>query len=521
MRRWQVLLLLAVLVLAPVAGVQGSGIRQLTERAYLPLVPLGWTVVTGWDYVDASINVVNMAATGAWVRMCFHYWYYGDEFCPLALATSEGSVSNPFQLPVDTSVEILPFLTGGLGGAGLYSAVVFADQDVAAIVNLSTWIARGGTPYYNASYNGTPADGVSVRYAPSVVQSYYDWDCEVVSQNMANSAQYISGEFFTEGSSTVCNSGHIDSLPRYTASSWLRGYSLPSACDADGDGYNGAARFSAIGPVAVAVFQVAWESVYGPAGRAQAYSGFGPGATVLYAPALYYGYYGWDSSINVQNQGLNDTTVQVIYSDGYVASHVLPSGASHLFYQWEEGQAGHHTPGSKFSASIVSGGELIIAVVNAATTQAWPGNWAPRDQAQTYSAPSYNESATTVVFPQIMREYYGWYTSYTIQNVGPNMTNVLVSYSGVPECQDLVVGPIAPGANVEIYQGGASDGLCPSLPGSPQPGNPNAAGYRGAVTAQVAGPSVIVGIVNQSNFYHRVTAGETGDWSMAYNGLGK
>jgi hypothetical protein len=486
---------------------------------YLPFVPK-YFYSDGQTW-DSSINIVNTGTSLISVRM-FFLNSAGGQYVPTALAYPEGTLSNPFALGAGGSVEILPFNTDELPGGSVYSVVMTSTGDIAAIANLTTWINSPAPPHYNGSYSGA-ASGATKVFMPSVVWHYYDWNSHLAVQNLTGSAQNISVVFYYEGTSGACNGVGANAVPPY-ATFYVDVSTLDLAsCDTNADGYNGSATITSGGDIFAVDNQTAATTVWGPAGRTQTYSGFGAGSTDLYAPALYYGYYGWDSSINVQNVGTGVATVYVLYSDGYSLTTTIPTDGSVLLYQYTEGQAGNHTAGTKFSGFMraTSGGPLV-AVVNAATNQPWPGGYAPYDQAQTYSALTPDEATGTLVFPQIMREYYGWYTSYTVQNATNSDVNLLISYDGMGSlCQDIAYGPLGPNANVEFYQGGPTDALCPNLPGAAQPGDPNIASYRGAVTVEVDGVGWIVGVANQTNFAHRVTSGETGDWSMSYNGINR
>lgn len=460
---------------------------------------------------DSSFNIVNLGTTEAEVSVTFHEMD-GTAHMPTQLGTSTGLISNPFFLAVGTSVEVLPFQTPELPD-GRYSVVISSDQQIAAIANLTTWIAGEGAPYFNGSYSGAEDLGETMMYMPAIVWDYYGWNSHVSVQNLAMDDATMTVDFYEEGSDTVCatyDPGAV--VPNYSAIHIDVTSDVDlTPCDTDGEaGYNGSAVINSDMPVAAVDNQtVAMEGWYGPAGRTQTYNGFlmTQANDMLYIPGLYYLYYGWDSSFNVQNLGTTDAAVTVTYSDGCTKNATIPPNGSYLFYQWAEGEAGGcHTAGTQFAAVVESdAGQPLVAVVNAATNQS-DGYWAPLNQSQSYSA--FPGGGTNVSFPLIMMEYYGWTTSYTIQNVGANDVNLLVSYGDVATCQNLPLGPIAPGASEEVYQG--ADSLCPDLPTE----------YRNAVTVEVVEvDGQIIGIANQTNFTNRDEPTTTGDWSQSYNGL--
>jgi len=145
-----------------------------------------------------------------------------------------------------------------------------------------------------------------------------------------------------------------------------------------------------------------------------------------------------------------------------------------------------------FAATITSSTENIVAVANAAN---------PAKQAQTYSAFADGATTTKVGLPTVMKDYYDWDSSFTVQNVGTASTVVTVAYSGYAS---YTLPSLAPGASIEVYQ-----------PADPNLSLPS--GYRGSVTLTSSGGVPIAGIVNETNPPGQ--AAGTGDWSMSYNGF--
>lgn len=434
---------------------------------------------------DSSFTVVNLGTATATVSVTF-YDESGNPYTPSSLGTSTGAISNPFSLNAGASVEILLFQTGTLPD-GRYSVVISADQPIAAIANLTNSI--GGTqPYFNGSYSGLEDVGQTIMYMPAITKGYYGWNSHLSMQNLTGSAMNITVNFYVENSNVVCHTEGPHSTPAYA--SWhldVGALALPASCDVNADGYNGSATVEASGPVAAVDNQTV--DAYG---LTQDYNGFTAGGTTIYAPALYYEYYGWNSSINVQNVGTAATTVNVTYSDGVTNTCSLGPNASCLLYQPLEG----HTAGTYFSA-ILTADQPLVAVINAATSAAV-------GQAQTYNA--FIAGGTKFGLPLTMKGYYGWNTSFTVQNIGSANVNVQITYAPDSSVgfggKTYTAGPIAPGANLEVYQP-----IDPDLP----------PGYHGAVTVEVVGTGTIIAIVNQ------VCDGQlgvtSGDWAMSYNGL--
>jgi hypothetical protein len=148
-----------------------------------------------------------------------------------------------------------------------------------------------------------------------------------------------------------------------------------------------------------------------------------------------------------------------------------------------------HPKTGKFAATVTSQGQPVVAIANAAN---------PSNQAQTYGG--FSGGSDTVGLPTTMKQYYGWDTAFTCQNVGGVNTALNISYQGYAG-NAYNTASLAPGASVEIYQPGES-----FLPN----------GFRGSVTVQAnASGGEVACIVNQTQGANQ--AAGMGDWSMSYN----
>ncbi len=464
-----VLVLLVVLVAVPLAAAQGGGV---------------------WD---SSFTIINLGSADATVHVTF-YDENGNEYNPTDLG---GGTSNDFTLPAGESKEILVFLipAAQLPDGHAYSVVISADQPIAVIANLTNTVySPAQSPSFSGSYSGFEDVGQTAVYMPAIVENYYEWDSHVSMQNLTGGELDITIEFFTEGTNHVCHTEGPHTTPAY--SSWHLDIDPDvdlTGCDTNSDGYNGSAKVSAAGPIAVVDNQTA--DIYG---MTATYRGFTPdqATDVYYVPALYYLYYNWFSSINIQNVGTVTTTVTVDYSDGAADGTCdLSPGESCLLIQLLE--SGHDP---KFSAVIQAAdpSAKLVVVAQAGTTVESALN-------QAFAYEGFAAGGTTFGLPLTMDMYYGWFTSFTVQNIGSADVNIEYTYAPDPSVgfagATCTAGPITPGANLEIVQ--IAD-PCVDLP----------AGYHGGVT--VTGSGDIIVIVSQNNV-EQMTA-RPGDWSMSYDG---
>jgi hypothetical protein len=426
----------------------------------LVAVPLVGAQVGQWD---SSCTIVNMGSAAATVNVTF-YDAAGVATTPPVL--SDGR-TNPFTLAAGASAVVylpsIPTLPDGT-----YSVVVSADQPIAAIANL---IGVNGAIYFNGSYSGAEDESQVAQYLPSINKAFYTWNSHLSIQNLTAAAMDITVNFYVGFTAPVI-APLVQNVAAYAF--WHLDVGAVAGLP---DGYNGSVVVTAPGPIAAIDNQTA-----DPNGLTQDYNGFNAGATTLYCPALYFNYYTWNSSLNVQNVGTVTTTVNVAYSDGTSNSHELGPNAAFLFYQPDE--AGHL---DTFSA-VVTSAEPVVAIVNAAN---------PMAQAQTYNC--FSAGTTSFFAPIVEKNYYGWTSGVQAQNIGTIAADVTVTFE-TPGCSRTV--NVAAGGTAVFYQG---DDAC--LPD----------GYGASATITSAQPIVV--IVNQTLGANQT--GDQGDWSMSYNAFGQ
>ena len=456
-------------------------VLALVALVMLSIVPLASAQVGTWD---SSFTVVNLGTADANVDITF-YDEAGTSYHP---GTLNDDRSNPFVLQAGKSAVIyLPGIPSGLPD-GRYSVVISADQPIVAIANL---VGTSGALGFNGSYSGMEDAGQTAMSMPSVNKDFYGWNSHLSIQNLTGAAMDITVDFYA--GTPVAIATVTQTVPAY--SSWHLDVAsvatLPS-------GYNGSAVVHASGPVAVVDNQTVATQVIPeiPAGSDQAYNGLAGGDTTLYCPALYDQFYGWFSSLNVQNIGSVTATVTVDYSDNH-ANDVVEIGpnAAHLFVY----NTGAHS--TTFSAKVTSSGPNIVALANAAN---------PDGQGQTYNCFFSNQASTSYYTPLAMKWFYGWNTGIQLMNVGTADAHVSIIYEGYPATAPVTV----PSNGTYIFY----------TPGDTRLPGVNCsiwdAGWSGS--AQITSDQPIVVIVNQSKEGVRAISCPDnppiqGDWSMSVN----
>jgi hypothetical protein len=328
-------------------------------------------------------------------------------------------------------------------------------------------------------------DADTAVYIPALLRNYYNWTSFLTVQNAGTGSADVTVDYYAEGNPSSVHQDSATGIPPGVSVDF--DISAASYATHLGTTFKGSAVISSTQPVAVVDNQTT------PSGQTQSYNGFTAGAKTVYVPDLYNGYYTWVSSINIQNMGTVPTTVTISYSDAVTSyCNDLAAGGSCLLYQPVEG----HASGTRFSATITSDTEDIVSIVNQAVNA--------RNQAQSYSGMT--GGSRLVLMPKIMKGYYQWVTSFSVQNIGGGPTDITVTYSpyGGYAGTAYTIYNLAGGDSYQAYQG--NDINIPS-------GHELPSGYRGSVVVTSSAEDII-GTVNETHL-----APGAGDWSASTNAM--
>jgi len=279
-----------------------------------------------------------------------------------------------------------------------YSAVISCDVEVGAVSNYTG--SGGGSA---ASYGGVASADTAMNVSlPGVYREYYTYNSNVVVQNVGSAAADITLKIYAPGNSTpvaqVTETGVAPNAAAHFDQSTMVGLA------------NGiyAADVESTQNVAAIV------NIWNAAGQQYSYNGVVAGAAVAYAPVLMNGYYGFNTALTVQNLGSSVANVTVTYSNGSSSTASIAVGSSQLFYTPNEGLPA----GWIGSAKIEAPGGEIVALVNESDSN---------NRAASYTG--FVSGSTTSNAPIVLKEYYGYSTSITCQNVGAAATTINVAYS--------------------------------------------------------------------------------------------
>jgi hypothetical protein len=357
-------------------------------------------------------------------------------------------------------------LNSGFNG----SVVVSADQPIAAI---AVQEARNPSDeVYQGTYSGFSSEQASDEFfIPTVMKGFYGYTTEISVQNASLGLVDVTINYA---------GGTSDSYSDLKPGQVVRFDNGSTAGMADG--YFGSGIVTAMGGEIVAV--VNENNV--AARLQQTYEGFSAlgAGTELYAPVLMRSFYGFDTSVQVQNVDPGSTDVTIHYSNGTSKTQTLSNqGEFFLFTQGNDAGIPDNWIGS---ARITStGGNRIIAVVN-------------QQNDTTGKAASYNAVAnpgTNFVGPNVMKNFYGFNTSVQVQNLGSSTTCTATFSNGTSQTSPSL-GQYA--THLFTQQNNAALG----------------SSFIGSVEVDCGGQP-LVAIVNQNG------PDGMGDNAMAYNAIGQ
>lgn len=291
---------------------------------------------------------------------------------------------------------------------GTYSAVANCSGKAAIVSNFGDYDSGAG--YLGSS-------GSATWYLPGLYDDYYDYYSTVIFQNTTSNIIDVTLEVFQANSEVP-----VLTLTYAGVNSYDSGY-----FELEGRGelltnqtYSG--KITATGNIAPVVNIYGRDSVEG---QLYSYKGFSSGAKTMYAPVVMKNYYGYNTSLNIQNIGDGSTTVTVTFSNGYPKSNTLQAKAAWSIYLPTQ------TPGLSdglYGVKITSNNYSIVVLVNESNSY---------NRAASYTGMT---SGYGVVYAPVLDKRYNSYnSSVTCQMIsnGPNSINIQY-YTGSTPLTSLV-----------------------------------------------------------------------------------
>ena len=358
--------------------------------------------------------------------------YYDSDGNPVAGADQS------LTIPAGGQVTVVQYTDDPLLD-GIYSAVVSSDRPVAVIVNQQTappgLSYMGSTPPF-ASYTGFESGSTQVTL-PEIMYNWYGYYTEFFVQNVGSGSANVEVAFHPglAGASGVTDNA---SIPQYASHlfSQKNMSSLGAPSGTYAGRFIGSAVITSTQPI-VAVVNEHNES----AQKLFTYNGFSSGATDLVSPSILRGHYGWYTSLSIANPSLSETASITItyYADTqYSLPETLRGTTVIKTFTIDPGKALTRYDGTGASPTMDSSlSDLTnftrffgtvriqsnIPVVAKVNQENDSGN------AEAYNCIDASTASKKVVVPLIQADFYGFYTSLTIQNMVDSAGTITITYT--------------------------------------------------------------------------------------------
>jgi hypothetical protein len=396
--------------------------------------------------------------------------YYDENGAMVSSATK--SFSN---VAAGGSVTVVQF-TDDPNLNGRYSAVISSDQPIAAVANLQT--APAGSSYSPqppfASYSGE-GEGATSVVLPTVMYNWYGYYTEFYAMNVGSgTASNVDITYYpgTMGGSATGASGITDlnnTIVQYQSSLFsqenLTALGAPSGTYAGR--FLGSAVITSDQPIVIVVNQHA-PSRY----KLMTYNGFGgSGSLAVAVPNYLRGHYGYYSTLSIANPSTTTTAnVTITYKADstystpnpgatVVANHTIAPGKALVRHDGptatdDQSDLDDTTAFTRFFGSVMITSDIpIVAMVNTEALES------AQAQGGTFNAVPTSAATTKISVPIIMADYYGYYTSLTIQNVSGSAGTVTITYtsdgaySSVKNYSKAYPHSIAANGSINVYEG--------------------------------------------------------------------
>jgi hypothetical protein len=350
------------------------------------------------------------------------------------------------------------------------SVVISSDKDVRAIANV-----LGNGLDYGASYSGFTggAEEVSLPLLMKENSGFTTW---FNVQNAGSAAADVSITY-DDGVTNSC-----------TGLAPGAACTVNQADEAHATGWVGAATVTADEPIVVSVMEVGATTLFG-------YSGFTGGSTDIAMPLINANNSGYITGVQIQNMGGASTQVTVSYTPSTAGTacqetQTIAANSSATFALTAftaSGVCGNQTFIGSAEVTANSASNDLVAIVNQLNLSANKG--------AAYEGFDPDSATNSVVMPLIMDRNSGYFTGFSVSNVGSGSASVSCTFSGTSYTASETIG--AGEAMTRIQNGQIADG------------------YVGSATCTAGSGAQLVGVVNELN------TGLSGDAFLVYDAFNK
>ena len=406
------------------------------------------------QYADpwyTAYQVVNMGSGDANIIV----EYYDD-----AGNLQAGAQKTFNDVPEGGSVLVVQFSDDPGLADGKYSAVVSADQPIAAIVNQqlnpagsASWSPKA--PF--STYSGQ-SEGASQITLPAVMYNWYGYYTEISIMNVGTGTAtdvditYIPGEMDIGSGPEATGASGVTDLDNSVAQYATLPVSQQSASALGAPSGSFTGRF--LGSAVITSDQpvIAVVNQHNPgAYKLMTYNGFTSGSQAIYAPSYMRGYYGYYTTLLVANPSGTSTanvditytpdTTQPYYNEVVPGDAIGPVTESYAIPP-QKALTRYDGPGAtdgqsdldddpeyiKFFGSVKVTSDIdVMVMVNVEAVS--PGD----AQAGSYNGIADGEAGVNLVAPVVLADFYGYYTTMIVQNTTgtPGSCDVTYTSDGV------------------------------------------------------------------------------------------
>ncbi len=426
------------------------------------------------DTGASSFTVQNLTNSDVVVTVTF-YDSSGSPTTPSQLdGNTPTTFPNPFTLSARQARQVyVPNIPAAQLPPGEYSVVISSTGLIAAV----SGIAGNGSIRFSGTYAGFSSSGTTA-YLPSVVHDSSGFYSMISIMNVSSSPADVTVNIICTDSTTgTLSANDIPAMSSHTfdlTAETPTGFTSSTDCE-------GSAVITSDYDIVVI------DNQNDPTnGRTYSYSGSSTGSPTIYIPELTNDYFGWDSKLVIRKIGSGSTTVTIDYSDSEPndtcnLTDAMPFCSLNM-------DVVHPTTGI-FGAKITSSSNDLVVmagILKPSTNAAGAYSGAP--------------GANSVEIPEVTKEYFGWNSSVTCQNVTGSAadTTLKLEYSGHSAYDDTEV--LSDGEIIQYY-----------VPNETFLNN----GYIGGLKVTANNSSALISCIVGNNNPSKLSV-TPGDWALVF-----
>lgn len=279
-----------------------------------------------------------------------------------------------------------------------------------------------------------------------------NWVSGITCQNLSTDTAANLTLYFYQTENGALALTYVDPVPVQPNTSRL--YYTPSTPPGVPEGFLGSVVVASNTPMACNVnTQTTGTGTTSDPYRMATSAGFADTQTApkMFVPQVMKNYAGWNTYIAVQNTTTAPVPVTVTYKyrDGsdrptYTEKFTIAAQTNKVFYQSDN----VNMPNGFLGAAVVSADDTTSGL---AVTVNFYNSGANSGTSQFQSYNGFGAGANKLLVPRVVRNYYGYNSGISIQNVGASPTTVTITFNFFGNIYKYTSGQIQPGAALPLY----------------------------------------------------------------------